>query len=102
MSLNAPEPRGSFKLFFIKRSMRGAKHAAAVGVRLQLSDYRRAAAAGILITSTMTAYAIAARVPVLSHSADRMLVHKLTRQLARYGHTEFRTMRTRTVLRALI
>ena len=48
-------------------------------------------AAGVLIASRMTAYAIAARVPLLRDAADRSLVRKLTRQLARYGHAEFTT-----------
>jgi hypothetical protein len=38
----------------------------------------------------MSAYAIAARIPVLS-VADRSLVRKLTKQLARYGRAEFTT-----------
>jgi hypothetical protein len=56
-----------------------------------LPDYIAAAAAGILIASTMTAYAIAARVPWISDVADRSLVRKLTKQLKRYGHAEFTT-----------
>jgi ER-bound oxygenase mpaB/B'/Rubber oxygenase, catalytic domain len=90
--VNAWMERGLSKLFFIKRSMRGDKDAAAgVGVHLGVADYLGAAAATILITSTMTAYAMAARIPVLSRSADRSLIRKLTRQLARYGHAEFTT-----------
>jgi hypothetical protein len=84
--------RGFSKLFFVAKSMRGDKHAAAgVGVRLGLTDYLGVAAAAILITSTMTTYAIAAHIPVISGVADRALVRKLTQQLARYGHAEFRT-----------
>jgi hypothetical protein len=84
--------RGFSKLFFVTRSMRGDKRAAAgVGVRLGLADYLGAAAAAILITSRMTVYTIAAHIPVVKEVADRSLVRKLTRQLARYGHAEFRT-----------
>ena len=84
--------RGFSKLFFVTRSMRGDKHAAAgVGVRLGLADYLGAAAAAILITSRMTVYTIAAHIPVVKEVADRSLVRKLTRQLARYGHAEFKT-----------
>jgi hypothetical protein len=84
--------RGISKFFFVKHSTHGDKHAAAgVGVRLALADYLGAIAATILITSNMTAYAIAARIPVLCRCADRSLIRKLTRQLARYGHAEFRT-----------
>src|ERR1700689_2289105 len=84
--------RGFSKLFFVEKSLRGDKHAAArVGVRLGVTDYLGVAAAAILITSTMTTYAIAAHIPVISGVADRALVRKLTQQLARYGHAEFRT-----------
>ncbi len=94
--------RGLSKLFFVTRSMRGDKHAAAgVGVRLSLADYLGAAAATILITSTMTAYAIAARIPVLSRLADRSLVHKLTRHWHVMVTLSSRRMRTHTVLRTL-
>src|ERR1700691_3686473 len=84
--------RGFAKLFFVAHSMRGDKHAATeVGVRLGMADYCGAAAAAILMTSRMTAYAIAARIPLIRGSADRSLIRKLTKQLARYGHAEFRT-----------
>jgi hypothetical protein len=90
--VNAWMERGFSKLFFVTKSMRGDKHAAAgVGVRLGLADYLGAAAAAILITSSMTVYTIAAHIPVVSGMADRFLVRKLIRQLARYGHAEFRT-----------
>jgi hypothetical protein len=58
-------------------------------VRLGLADYLGAAAAAILIGSRMSAYAIAAHIPVISGVADRALVRKLSTQLARYGHAEF-------------
>jgi hypothetical protein len=69
----------------------GPTAAAGVGVRLGLADYVGAAAAAILISSWVTAYAIAARTPVISGVADRALVRKLTKQLACYGHPEFTT-----------
>jgi hypothetical protein len=84
--------RGFAKVYFINNFMRGDKRAAAkVGVRLGVADYIGAVAAGVLIASRMTAYAIAARMPLLRDAADRSLVRKLTRQLARYGHAEFTT-----------
>jgi hypothetical protein len=90
--VNAWMEHGLAKLFFVTKSMRGDKHAAAgVGVRLGLADYMGAAAAAIVIASRMTAYSIAARIPAISGVADRSLVRKLTAQLARYGHAEFRT-----------
>jgi hypothetical protein len=39
----------------------------------------------------MTAYAIAARTPLIRDAADRSLVRKLNRQLVRYGQAEFTT-----------
>src|ERR1700683_345031 len=90
--VNAWMERGFSKLFFVTKSMRGDKHAAAgVGVRLGIADYLGAAAAAILITSRMAVYTIAAHLPIVSGVADRSLVRKLIRQLARYGHAEFRT-----------
>jgi hypothetical protein len=51
--VNAWMERGFSKLFFVTKSTRGDKHAAAgVGVRLGITDYLGVAAAAILITST--------------------------------------------------
>jgi ER-bound oxygenase mpaB/B'/Rubber oxygenase, catalytic domain len=84
--------RGFAKVYFVTNLMRGGKSAAAkVGVQVGLADYVAAAAAGILIAATMAAYAIAARIPVISDAADRSLVRKLTKQLKRYGHAQFTT-----------
>src|SRR6202167_5149793 len=84
--------RGFSKLFFVAKSMRGDKRAAAgVGVRLGLADYLGAAAVAMLITSMMTIHATHAQIRVVSGAADRSLVRKLTAQLARYGHAEFKT-----------
>ena len=84
--------RGFAKCYFVMNFMRGDKQAAAkVGVQVGLADYVGAAAAGILIVSRMAAYTIAARIPVIRDAADRSLVRKLTKQLARYGHAEFTT-----------
>jgi hypothetical protein len=90
--VNAWMEGGFSKMFFVAKSMRGDRHAAAgVGVRLGVADYLWAAAAAILITSRMTAYSIVAHIPFVGTMADRSLVRKLTQQLARYGHAEFRT-----------
>src|ERR1700685_294908 len=90
--VNAWMEHGFAKLFFVTKSMRGDKHAAAgVGVRLGLADYLGAAAAALLIIARMTAYTIAAHIPIVNGMADRSLVRKLIRQLALYGHAEFRT-----------
>jgi hypothetical protein len=83
---------GFAKLYFVKVVARGDKQKAAdVGVRLSLSNYLGAVAAGALIAAQMTAYGLAARIPLLRDVADRSLVHKLTKQLADYGHAEFTT-----------
>jgi hypothetical protein len=84
--------RGFSKVYFVTNLVRGGKSAAAkAGVQVGFSDYIAAAAAGILITATMMVYATAARIPVISGSADRSLVRTLTKQLKRYGHAEFTT-----------
>ncbi|HTY50577.1 MAG TPA: hypothetical protein VMB48_12885 [Steroidobacteraceae bacterium] len=90
--LHAWMERGSSKLFFVARSMRGDRHAAAdVGVRLGPADYLGAAAAGISMISRMSAYTVAAHIPGIRRAADRSLVRKLARLLAQYGHAEFMT-----------
>ena len=84
--------RGFAKVFFVTNLVRGGKSAAAkVGVEVGFSDTIAAVAAGILIASTMTVYAIAARIPMIRDAADRSLVRKLSKQLKRYGHPQFTT-----------
>jgi ER-bound oxygenase mpaB/B'/Rubber oxygenase, catalytic domain len=84
--------RGFAKVFFATELMRGGKRAAAkVGVEVGLADYIAAAAAGLMIATTMTVYAIAAHIPLISEAADRSLVRQLTKQLKRYGQAEFTT-----------
>jgi hypothetical protein len=84
--------RGFSKLFFVTKTMRGDRQAAAkVGVNVGLADYVAAAMAGIVIAATMIPYAIAARIPVIREAADRSLVRKLTKLMASYGHAEFTT-----------
>jgi hypothetical protein len=84
--------RGFAKVFFATKLVRGGRSAAAkVGVEVGLADYVAAAAASILIACTMTAYAIAAHIPLIRDAADRSLVRKLTKQLERYGHADFTT-----------
>jgi hypothetical protein len=84
--------RGFSKVYFVPNFARGDKQVAAkLGVQVGWADYIGAAAAVILIAVKTTAYAIAARIPVISSSADRSLVRTLSRQLAQYGHAEFTT-----------
>jgi ER-bound oxygenase mpaB/B'/Rubber oxygenase, catalytic domain len=82
--------RGFARVCFVPKFLRRGKDAAS-GIHVGLADYIGAAAAGTLIAARMTAYAIAERIPVLSDAADRSLVRKLTKQLARYGRAEFTT-----------
>lgn len=84
--------RAFAKRYVIPKSLRTDKNAAAKeGIRVGLPDYVGAAVALILIGARMMVYAIGARIPGISQAADRSLVRKLTRQLARYGHAEFTT-----------
>jgi hypothetical protein len=77
--------RGYAKVYFVTNLMRGGKRASAkVGVQVGVTDYTAAAAAGILIATTMSAYELSARIPVIRDAADRSLVRKLTTQLKRY------------------
>jgi len=90
--VNAWLEQGFSKLFFVKNTMRGDRRAAAqVGVRLSMIDWLGAGTTAILIALRMSAYAFAARIPGLRDAADRSLVRKLRKQLARYGHAEFTT-----------
>jgi hypothetical protein len=90
--LHAWLEHGFSRIFFVARTMRGDKQAAAkVGVQVGLADYVAAAIAGTVIAATMIPYAIAARIPVIRDAADRSLVRKLTRLLASYGHAGFTT-----------
>jgi hypothetical protein len=90
--LHAWLEHGFAKVFFVSNFVHGDKKVAAgVGVTLGLSDYVGAAVAGVLLSSRMAVYSVAARIPVLRDAADRSLVRKLTKQLASYGHAEFTT-----------
>ncbi len=80
------------RVYFVRNSSRGDKDAPAkAGIRVGITDYLAAAAASILMAVRMAPYSVAARIPVVSDAADRLLVRKLKRQLARYGHAEFTT-----------
>ena len=90
--LHAWLERGFAKAYFLANFMHGDKAAAArVGVELGPADHVAAVAAFVLIAARMAIYTIAAHIPALRAAADRSLVGKLTRQLARYGHAEFTT-----------
>jgi hypothetical protein len=80
------------RVYFVTSFMKGDKVAAAkIGVEVSWTDYIVTTATGILIAVRMFPYSIAARIPMISDAADRSLVRKLSKQLARYGHAEFTT-----------
>jgi hypothetical protein len=82
--------RGASKMFFIKHFMANDHtRAATFGVRLTPADKCAVLCAGARIVSTMAAYRLAARIPVLRDVADRALVRKMLRLLNAYGHAEF-------------
>ncbi|HEX6243415.1 MAG TPA: oxygenase MpaB family protein [Polyangiales bacterium] len=90
--IDARMERGFAKLFFLRNFADGDRRAAArAGIEVGGVDYAWAVAAALWIVSHMVAYGLAARVPLVRDLADRRLVSKLRRQLARYGHAEFQT-----------
>lgn len=90
--LEARMERGFAKLFFVRNFVDGDRHAAArMGVDVTPWDYAWAAAATGWITAHMRAYELADRVPVVRDLADARLVHKLRKQLERFGHAEYTT-----------
>jgi hypothetical protein len=83
---------GFAKAYFVAKYMHGDRRAAAkVGVKVGAADYAAAAAAALVIASTMAPYAIASHIPGIRDAADRSLVRHLTKLLARYGQAEFTT-----------
>ena len=84
--------RGFSRVYYLKSFAHGDKKAAAsVGVEAGPVDYIAAAATTLVIGAGMAPYAIAAHIPFLRDAADRSLIRRLTRLLARYGHAEFTT-----------
>lgn len=84
--------RAFSKLFFVKSFMGGDKQkAASVGVPIHLRDMLLAAVAGLLVVSRLQIYALAAKIPVVRDWTDGILVRKIERQLASYGHAHFTT-----------
>jgi len=59
------------------------------GVDVNRADKARAAAIGMRVVAGMSAYKLAARLPVIKSIADRRLVAKLQRYLRSLGHAEF-------------
>jgi hypothetical protein len=73
------------------RSMPVAVRLCAAPVRVECTAERSFGQTSDCICEADCCYAIVAHIPVISGVAERSLVRKLTRQLARYGHAEFRT-----------
>ncbi len=65
--------------------------AARVGVTVTATDKLLFVLAAGHIGLTMAAYRLAARVPGLRDIADRRLITRIEKLLARYGHAEFVT-----------
>ena len=90
--LEARMERSFAKLFFVRNFVDGDRQAAArVGIDITPLDYAVATATGLWITAHVRAYDLAERIPIVNDLADARLVHKLQKQLARFGHAEFTT-----------
>jgi hypothetical protein len=84
--------RGFSKSYVFKHFLKSDKRAAAqVGVEIGFGDRVSTIAAPALIAVLSGGYGVAARIPVVRDWADRSLVRRMVRQLARYGHAEFTT-----------
>jgi ER-bound oxygenase mpaB/B'/Rubber oxygenase, catalytic domain len=82
--------RGFSKVFFLRNFMDGDVAAARrMGVEIGPRDFMLFGVVALLVTSQLTAYRLARKVPGLSDLADARLVGRLKRQLKRYGHAEF-------------
>ncbi|MBA3940246.1 MAG: DUF2236 domain-containing protein [Sphingopyxis sp.] len=78
------------RVFFVKAFLAGDEQRAAdVGVPVKRRDHLIYGATMLGIAGRMTAYRLAARLPVIRRLADRRLVHRIERQLAEYGRAEF-------------
>ena len=78
------------KVFFLRNFMNGDVAAARrMGVEIGPRDFMMFGLVALLVTSQLMAYRLARNVPGVSDLADRRLVGKLKKQLARYGHAEF-------------
>jgi hypothetical protein len=78
------------KVFFLRNFLNGDVAAAKrMGVEVGPRDFMMFGLVALLVTSQLLAYRLARNVPGVSDLADRRLVGKLRKQLARYGHAEF-------------
>mgnify|MGYP003434657363 FL=1 len=86
---NRIEHRFSRK-FFVNTMLGGnTERAAQAGVVLDGRDHLLHGVASLFIVGRIIAYKVADRIPVVRDIADRRLVRRIERQLARYGRAEF-------------
>lgn len=84
--------RSFARVFFVNTFLKGDEAAAAnVGVPLTGKDKALHAATMAAIIGQTLGHKVAARLPVIGDLADQLLVSRLRRQLADYGHAEFTT-----------
>jgi hypothetical protein len=82
--------RGFAKVFFLRNFLNGDRAAAArMGVEIGPRDFMLFGVVALLVTSRLAAYRLARNMPGVAGLADRRLVARLKKQLARYGHAEF-------------
>ncbi|MBP7705377.1 MAG: DUF2236 domain-containing protein [Caulobacter sp.] len=84
--------RGFSKVFFVRTFLKGDQaKARSMGVVLTPADKLFFLGSAIFVGLRAKAYALAMRTPGLRDVADRILVRKIHRLLADYGHAEFTT-----------
>jgi hypothetical protein len=75
------------KIFFLLSFLGGdRKKAEAMGVKISALDWATFISCGLFIGARKTFYSLANRIPGLREATDRMLVKKIERMLASYGH----------------
>jgi hypothetical protein len=75
------------KIFFLLSFLGGDKKKAAdMGVKIGAADWAVFIACGLFIGARKLAYGVACSIPGVRKVADRMLVNKIERLLASYGH----------------
>ncbi|MFN3747071.1 MAG: oxygenase MpaB family protein [Sphingorhabdus sp.] len=82
--------RSFSRVFFVNTFLKGDEaRAASVGVPLDGQDKALYAATMAAIIGQTLGHKVASRLPVVGEIADQLLVSRLRRQLAGYGHAEF-------------
>ena len=80
------------KIFFLLSFLGGdRKKAEAMGVKIGVLDWATFISCGVFIAARKGFYGIASRIPGLRDATDRMLVKKIERLLASYGHAAHTT-----------